>query len=182
MTAKNLRPVALSKLLALVTAAGLTVEEQSAFYKVDVSGRRCYIAKTKMVSRIDVSGFEPDVPGVTPLTEQEAKELRLGKVRGQVDFTKDEADVLEAFEMLLGEIKDGGGKPLSSEVRKQEAKRAAEAKKAERLAAIAAAAQAKKTPPASPPATEQDAEETLNAMADDSDDDGDDDGLDSLEA
>jgi hypothetical protein len=93
------------KLLGIVEEMGLQAEEMAAFYKVAVGGRAVYIAKSKKVARVDLSGFDIKHPAVTRLSESEAKELKLGKVRGQINFEKTEDRVLEAFRTSLEMMK-----------------------------------------------------------------------------
>ncbi|GAO01914.1 hypothetical protein [Anaeromyxobacter sp. PSR-1] len=71
-------------LVSLAKDAGLTVEENSGFYKIvgKSPSIRMYIAKRG--SRIDLAGFCVKTPGITELSEAEAKAKRLGKVRGQL--------------------------------------------------------------------------------------------------
>jgi len=90
--------IASEKFMEIVNELGMTSEEQSAFYKISVGTRAAYVAKTKKVSRGDFSGFEGiKHPAVKRLTEQDAKDLKLGKVRAQLDFSKTDDRVLEAF-------------------------------------------------------------------------------------
>lgn len=93
------------KLLGIVEELGLQAEPMAAFYKVAVGGRAVYIAKSKKVARVDLSGFDIKHPAVTRITEAEAKELKLGKVRGQINFDKTEDRVLEAFRTSLEMMK-----------------------------------------------------------------------------
>jgi hypothetical protein len=93
------------KLLGIVEEMGLQAEPMAAFYKVAVGGRAVYIAKSKKVARVDLSGFDIKHPAVTRITEADAKELKLGKVRGQINFEKTEERVLEAFRTSLEMMK-----------------------------------------------------------------------------
>ncbi len=99
----------IAKLLGLVGEEGLKVEEQAAFHKIagGDSGRVIYIAKTQKVTRVDLSGFEIKHPGIKQISSTEAKELKLGRVRGQVDFTRDEKTVVGAFKAALRMVKNG---------------------------------------------------------------------------
>ncbi len=89
---------------------GLEVQEQSAFYKIGKDRKAVYVAKNKgALARIDLAGFELQHPAVQALTEDEAKALRLGKVRGQIMPKKLGSDeqVLEAVELALMAVADG---------------------------------------------------------------------------
>lgn len=76
---------------------GLVVEEQAAFLKIQMGDKAIYIAHTQKVTRVDVSGYTFQHPALTVITPERAKEMKLGRVRGQLDFTKGEDAVLEAF-------------------------------------------------------------------------------------
>jgi hypothetical protein len=94
--------IAVEKFKEIVDEVGLPWETQSAFHKVTVGGRAVYVAKTKKVSRVDISGFDGiKHPAVKRLTEQDAKDLKLGKVRAQIDFSKADDRILEAFRGTL---------------------------------------------------------------------------------
>jgi hypothetical protein len=78
----------------------IVVEEGSANHKiVGVNAdRRIYLFKTQL--RVDISGFTVDHPGVRKISDQEAKDMHLGKVRGQVLF-EDKKAAFEGFEAAL---------------------------------------------------------------------------------
>lgn len=89
---------------------GLEVQEQSAFYKIARDRKAVYVAKNKgALARIDLAGFELQHPAVQTLTEDEAKALRLGKVRGQIMPKKLGSDdqVHEAVDLALMALADG---------------------------------------------------------------------------
>lgn len=102
---KNITYIAREKFETIVKKAGLAIRPQAAFGRVDgPNGRRLYIAATKQVGRVDASGWDVDVDGVTKLSKEEAKSLRLGAVRGQLDFSKPEAEILAAFKDLIADM------------------------------------------------------------------------------
>lgn len=107
--------------------AGLEVDEKSGFLKITgaTKGRAIYVAKKG--GRVDLSGFTVQASAVKQITEEEARDKHLGKVRGQLDFTQADADVLAAFDLALAEL--GGPKPAASPAPAAEA--APEAPKAE---------------------------------------------------
>ena len=97
---KNITYVRAEKFAALVSQyPQLGVTQNSGFIKVELGGRRLYVAKTKNVGRIDVSGYVTKVAGVRDLGDD-----RFGNVTGQVDFTRNETDILITFEALLEEL------------------------------------------------------------------------------
>jgi hypothetical protein len=95
----------LPKLKELATAAGLETKENSGFLKINggVKGKNVLIAKKG--GRVDLSGFTVEAAAVKQLSETEAREKHLGKVRGQIDFNKTDDEVLEAFSGALVELK-----------------------------------------------------------------------------
>jgi len=94
----------LPQLKDLATAAGLNVEEKSGFLKVSagVKGKNVYLAKKG--GRVDLSGFSVEAAAIRQISEQEAREKHLGKVRGQLDFNQSDEQVLEAFTAALKEV------------------------------------------------------------------------------
>jgi hypothetical protein len=95
------------KILALVTESKLATKDNTGFNVVVGSdnGRKLYISKKG--GRIDLSGFSLPHPAVTSISEEEAKEKHLGKVRGQVNFDETDSAVLNAVEaalVLLAEV------------------------------------------------------------------------------
>ncbi len=92
--------VASQKLLELLEAAGFTHIAQSGFLKVEpVKGRRIYVANTKRVGRVDISGFEVD-PSIGKTPEGGP----FGAVKQQLRFDGTEDDVLTRFANLLTEL------------------------------------------------------------------------------
>lgn len=63
-----------------------SIEEGSSNHKVTGVDptKRIYIFKTQL--RVDLSGFTLDHPGVRRISDEEARDMHLGKVRGQVLF------------------------------------------------------------------------------------------------
>lgn len=81
-----------------------TVEDGSANYKVTGldSSKRLYVFKSQL--RVDVSGFSFDHPGLRKISDDEARDMHLGKVRGQVLFDDRDA-AIAAFGMALDGLK-----------------------------------------------------------------------------
>lgn len=81
-----------------------TVEEAAANHKItgsDVS-KRLYVFKNQL--RVDVSGFSFDHPGMRRISDDEARDMHLGKVRGQLLFD-DREQAFKAFEMALENLR-----------------------------------------------------------------------------
>lgn len=76
------------------------VEEGSSNFKVMGvdSDKRLYVFKNQL--RVDVSGFSFDHPGLRRITDDEARDMHLGKVRGQILFDDREV-AMQAFEKAL---------------------------------------------------------------------------------
>lgn len=74
----------------------VSVDQGPANFKIvgRVPGRRIYVFKSQL--RVDVSGFDVDHPGVRRVSEEEARDMHLGKVRGQLLFD-DREQAFQAF-------------------------------------------------------------------------------------
>ena len=118
MVKQELNSVSRETLMEVVQAAGLTVAEQSAYFKCTFEGSpgRIYIAKTNKVTRTDLAGFQLNRPGIIIITPEEAKQLRLGKVQAQIDFTCDEALVVEALTKACEALKAAKAPPKKAKV------------------------------------------------------------------
>lgn len=94
----------LESLLTKAREGGYTVEDMSGFYKVvgSTKSRRVLIAKKG--GRVDLSGFDLAAPGVTQISEVEARAKHLGKVRGQLNFNKTDGEVLSAYAQALVQL------------------------------------------------------------------------------
>lgn len=131
----NVTYIDAAKFEAIILASQLPYAEQRGFVKVQgPTGRAVYVASTKRVGRVDISGFE--VPyGVEPHCGV------FGNVRQQLDFSKTEQEVLLAFEQLLADLKAQA--PVEKKQRKPSAPKAdapkgwSLASKADRKAKIA---------------------------------------------
>lgn len=90
---KDITYVAPSKLLDIVAELGLPLREQRGFHKVSPSaGRAIYIANTKAVGRVDLSGFTFEGAGVRDLGGES-----FCSVKQQVDFSRTEDEILATF-------------------------------------------------------------------------------------
>jgi len=65
------------------------------------AARRLYVFRSQL--RVDLSGFTVDHPGIRQISEQEARDMHLGKVRGQLLFD-DRAVAIAAFEAALEQL------------------------------------------------------------------------------
>ncbi len=95
-------------LMNVVAECGLEVEEQSAYFKCTVPGNnkaRIYVAKTSKVTRVDLASFTADADGINVLSEQTIKDLRLGKVKAQIDFTRDVETIVTALRAACETLK-----------------------------------------------------------------------------
>ncbi|HEU5118151.1 MAG TPA: hypothetical protein VFT74_16135 [Isosphaeraceae bacterium] len=83
----------------ILETPGLEFSPQAGFVKVTkvgLKGFAVYVAKTKKVGRVDLSGFGLDIPGVTALGE-----YSFGQVTHQLDFTLPEDEILKTFKAVL---------------------------------------------------------------------------------
>lgn len=94
-----------AKFLEAATVAGLTIDEMSGFTKLTGADKKKRVLIAKKGGRVDLSGFTVEAEAIRQVTEAEAKEKHLGKVRGQVDFNKTDDEVLSAFSSALSQLK-----------------------------------------------------------------------------
>src|SRR5689334_16919434 len=85
------------RLVALAKEAGAPVEEQTSWYKIKIGARAVYVSKSNRTPGVNLAGFSFEHPAVRPMSADEAKEHKLGRVRAQIDFSKDEGQTIEAF-------------------------------------------------------------------------------------
>lgn len=80
------------------------VDEGGTNYKITGvdSNKRIYLFKNQL--RADLSGFSVDHPGIRKITDDEARDMHLGKVRGQLLF-EDRVSAKAAFEAALAQMK-----------------------------------------------------------------------------
>lgn len=84
----------------IATELGFEQEEKSGFIKVTAPGRTAKLYVAKKGGRVDLS-FGLERVGIKQITEEEAKQRHLGKVRGQLDFDASDETVVEAFREAL---------------------------------------------------------------------------------
>lgn len=90
--------------LAALSPNVRSIEDGSANTKVTGADqtKRLYVFKTQL--RVDVSGFSFDHPGLRCISDVEARDMHLGKVRGQILFDDRQA-AHAAFTMALEKLK-----------------------------------------------------------------------------
>lgn len=93
--------------------AGLKIEEKSGFLKISgvAKGRNVYVARKG--GRVDLSGFTIEASAVKQISEQEARDKHLGKVRGMLDFDQDDKTVLKAFSAALEKLTEEPAAPVA---------------------------------------------------------------------
>lgn len=87
-----------TELVPVIEARGLSVQEQSSFYKIATPGKAVYVSKTKRaITRVDIAGFDLSHPAVSPPAKPN------GKVTGQVDMAHEGAldAITQAFDVLI---------------------------------------------------------------------------------
>lgn len=86
--------------LAKKSSTVSAIEEGGANHKIvgKNASRRLYLFKNQL--RVDISGFSPDHVGIRKISDEEARDMHLGKVRGQLLF-EDRTQSLSAFQTAL---------------------------------------------------------------------------------
>ena len=126
---KDVKYVAQEKFLQLASDLSLSTSEQAGFIKVHgPKGRQVYIAKTKMVGRVDISGFE--VREVFPGAIKYLGGEGFGAVKEQLNMDPDRTEeaILEDFARILGHMTT---LPPTEKVKKAGKKATEEAPKSE---------------------------------------------------
>ncbi len=99
-------PKLIEEMLALANASPdvRAVEEGGSNHKITGvdKGRRIYLFKQQL--RVDLSGFTAEHPGIRQISDDEARDMHLGKVRGQLLFD-DRQEALEAFKAALAALR-----------------------------------------------------------------------------
>ena len=103
---KEITTISQEKVEATIAqVAGISRLEQTAFTRLSGPGNlSVYVARTKRIGRAYLCGFTIGHPAALPISEQEAKELKLGRVRGQLDFSRPEEEVLDALQIALFQV------------------------------------------------------------------------------
>lgn len=93
---KDITYVSQDALVAVAQAKGLPVQEQKGWLKVTCApGRLAYVARTKRVGRVNLSGFEFE-RGTVDLGGES-----FGTVKQILDMARPEAEILTAFAEIL---------------------------------------------------------------------------------
>ena len=141
MTKSNSTKLPRGSYEAIIAKHNAKATEQSGFIRVEgATGRRLYVASTKTVGRIDLSGFEFATGTKRP------DQGEFGRVKQQMDLVGTEEELLARFEAILvhmlslpAEVKEPKAKAPKApkaKVAKTEGEVPAVDPKAERLAAI----------------------------------------------
>lgn len=101
----------LDKMKALLGMEGLTANEKGDFFQVTgkPNKRKLYLAVKG--GRVALSGYTVQADGVIQLTAEEAAARHLGRVRGELDFSKDDTTVMGAFTSALGALLEDAPAP-----------------------------------------------------------------------
>lgn len=106
--ARREREVKGSHLLDPMKAAaekrGLVLAEKSGFFKITGKGKGRAIYLARNGGRVDLSGFSVEAEAIAQISKEDAQAKHLGKVRGQIDFTKPDEVVLKAYDTALTEL------------------------------------------------------------------------------
>lgn len=94
---KNVNYVDAQKFENMILESGLAYEVQKGFVKISgAKGRNVYVARTKLVGRVDLSGFEMEDSGVVPHSAG-----TFGAVSQEIDFSLPESEILDTFARVL---------------------------------------------------------------------------------
>ena len=95
----------LEKLRSKAVEDGLTVEDKSGFIKITGTAKSRAVYLAKKGGRVDLSGFSIDNVAINNISEEEAKNKHIGRVRGQINFDKTDEEVLAAYDIALSQLK-----------------------------------------------------------------------------
>jgi hypothetical protein len=145
---RDVKYVAVEKFLQLASDLGMQSEEQKGFWKIHgPKGRQVYVARTKNVGRVDISGFE--VREVLPGSVNYLGGEKFGAVQEQLnmDPSRTEEAILEDFAKILAHmaslepvVKEKKGKKAASSAEpelSEEDKKAARQRRARLLQEVA---------------------------------------------
>ena len=85
-------------------AKHLEITDQINFYKISNTKNKKAIYVARRGGRVDISGFDLSHPLVVPMSREEAKRRKLGRVCGQLNFKDNSAtdkDIMEVFKKAL---------------------------------------------------------------------------------
>lgn len=94
--------IAMDRFRRQIEQAGLKLDDTLGyFYAVRVGKYAVYLSKRETCGRIDLSGFSIRHPAVKELPEDVLAKRKLGRVKAQLDFSRPDQAVLEAFRTAL---------------------------------------------------------------------------------
>lgn len=85
----------------LKTARDFDIDEKSSFYKITGKMKDKAVYVVRKGGRVDLSGFAVEHPAITTISEEEARQRHLGRVRGQINFKENDDSVMDAFTKAL---------------------------------------------------------------------------------
>ena len=88
-------------MMQTVKTMGLAVDEKSGFYKIFGNKKGVCVYLAKKGGKAVLSNFCIEHHAIDPISEEQAKAKHLGKVRGEINFTKPIPDVLAAWDVSL---------------------------------------------------------------------------------
>lgn len=93
---KNVTYISFESFMGIASDLGLAHKENAGFVQISLgNGYHAYVARTKRVGRVDLQ-FLPTGEGYEDLGE-----AKFGRIVAQVDFSRPEPEVLEAFARAL---------------------------------------------------------------------------------
>lgn len=82
----------------------LIVEDKSGWYVISGNKKGVACILSQKGGKAHLRGFSIEEAGVKQVTEEEAKARHIGKVRGEIDFDREDAVVLAAWQKALGTL------------------------------------------------------------------------------
>jgi hypothetical protein len=93
---------------------GLPIDEQAYFYRIGRGRRVMHVSRKDPPTRIDLKGLDELARrhrAIRQISAEQAQRGHLGKVRGQIDFSRSEEEILAAIEAALRKIREENGGP-----------------------------------------------------------------------
>lgn len=91
----------LPKMLAAVLSKGLSQKEQTGFVKITGAQKKRAVYVARKGGRVDLSGFAVEHDSILQISEEEAKAKHIGNVRGQIDFDREDDEIMAGFDAAL---------------------------------------------------------------------------------
>lgn len=102
----------LDKLKEMATASAGAPDEMNGFLKFNSPDKKKRVLIAKKGGRVDLSGFTIEADAIRQISEQEARDKHLGKVRAQLDFGRADDEVLSAFSAALAKLAEPTPEPV----------------------------------------------------------------------